>query len=185
MRKLIPFLVVWLAAGILIGGSIVRLSGRHFTVLLTEPEGWKLDTQSASQLAHFVIYPKGTTWRRAEAVIFGRFVPRGEEESAEDFVLDEEGRFQLDCPGLEIRKRKLDMESPYPILVNSFHCHGSRNELVAVVTVPSYFVVLLLGSSREETLEAYRPIFKEVVEGLRWLPRDEPPTIRLPQPPGR
>ncbi len=185
MRKLCLGLAVLLAAASLFGGNTVRLNGRYFTVLLTEPDGWMLDTRSAAQLAHFVIYPRGKTWRHADAVIFGRFVPREENETAEDFLRDEEDRFQLDCPGVEIRKRELDVESPYPLVVNSFHCHSSRSELVAVVTVPQSFVVFLLGANQEKTLDAHFAVFKEVVEGLRWLPRMDPPRIQLPQPPGQ
>ncbi len=183
MRKLTLCLALWLAAGIGFSGNTVRLNSRHFTVLLTEPDGWVLDTKSAAQIAHFVLHERGTPWRQAEAVVFGRFSPRGESETAETLILEDEGRFRLECPAADVRERDLELESPYPFTVKSFRCPGSRIELVAVATLPSSFTIFVLSSGRADLLESRLEAFKEILEGFRWLPREEPPRIRLPQPP--
>ncbi len=190
MRKLLAGLALCLAASWAFSGNSIRLNSRMFSILVTEPDGWALDLETASQIAHFALYEPGSSWRRGDPVIFGRFVPREGEEEVDEFVRDDEDRFRLQCPGVRVGRLEFDLQTPYSFTVRTYECPGASSEWVAIAPVPSSFAIFVFSARRAELLEARRGAFEEVLQGFRWLVRAEPrryPPEEIPSPgvPGR
>lgn len=159
-------------------GRIVRLQGRNFSLQLVEPEGWTLDTGSARQLANFILYPEGSDWRNAASLISVRLVSRGADQEVKDYVSKIGEEFQRYCPAGEHTGRDADLSSPFSLY--DFHCPSSRDEIIAVTSVPDYFVNISLSSQKPAVLEEAYPVLKTVLESFQWKQETKQPTIIAP-----
>jgi len=151
-----------------IGGRLLSLSGSTFSLEVLEPQGWTLATRAAPQIANFIFHPQGTDWRRAEAVVYVRIVPREESEKAEQFIESSGKRFKEGCVFG-------DREAKEPLLLGatSFHlvefrCPGIREEVVAVTAVSGAFVVFTLSVQPGGSIDTLRPVLKSILMSFRW-----------------
>lgn len=172
MRRIFTLAAILAATSTAFAGRTIRVSGPHFSFLVAEPADWTIDFQSAAQVAHFVVSPGGLDWRSSDVVIFGRFVPTGEEESLDDFVGEDEKRFREQCPTAQISGMDVDLRSPFEFHFVSYRCPGTRSDLVAVTQVPGYFAVFILSAQRGGGVRPEMAAFREVLESFQWLGKE-------------
>ena len=178
---MVTLLIMFCSVYPLDAGRTIRISSPQFAFLIDEPEGWMIDVQSAVQIANFVVHRQGTTWRNADVAVFGRFLPREGEETLEDFVKDDELRFQQNCPISAIKLLDLELREDrlHEFLVKAYDCPAAQSEVVAIAQVPSFFIIFSLSSQRgQEALERGMEAFRELVGSFRFLPRQ----VRRPRP---
>lgn len=158
--------------GTLQAGQTLRIFGNGFSFLVTEPEGWVIDVESAAQLANFVAHEKGKTWREAELVIFARFIDKAPQETLGNFVNLDVDRFEEACPFFEIRDLALQVSGAQKFQAREYTCPGYRSEVVAFTEVPGRFAVFVLSAKRREPLAAGLTPFQDLVSSFQWL--DDP-----------
>lgn len=151
-------------------GRIVNLNGRNFSFQVLEPAGWKLDTRSAPQLANFILYPEDVDWRRAEAVVYARLIPRSSSESEEEFLAENRERFEKGCPFADPE------QDDAPISVDRFSiqvydCPGVRKEIFAITSVPGFFAVFALSLQNGEAEANSLDAFQKIVASFKWFAR--------------
>ena len=88
MVKIAPTLLCLILVGQLEAAKTLKIYGRSFSALVTEPEGWTIDVRSAIQIANLVMHKKGTSWREAEVVVFVRFIERAADENVGNYKDD-------------------------------------------------------------------------------------------------
>lgn len=161
-------------------GRLVTLHGRNFSFQILEPSGWVLDTVGAPQIANFIFHPRDTNWRRAEAVILARFVPRKSDETLSEFVSTNREHFLESCPFGEedFETDIIKTENEFDIEV--YDCPGVRKEIAAISTQPGYYVVLTLSPQSREALDKYVEIFQKVVNSFTWENLSLPDVPLLP-----
>jgi hypothetical protein len=143
-----------------------------------EPEGWELATRAALQIADFILYPEGTDWRRADVVIYVRFVDHEEYENCNEFIESSREQFRAQCPlgDSEIATESLQRVSGF--LVEEFRCAGIREEIIAVTDVPDRFVVFSLTAQTGHSIDHSIPVLKEILRSFKWyeMAADQPPS---------
>ena len=151
------------------GDRLLRLSGSTFSLEVIEPEGWKLATRAALQIANFIFYPEGTDWRRADAVIYVRFVRREEAETREGFIEASEARFREECSLIDSEEETPPLRQEISaFLVEELRCRGIREEMIAVTEVPGFFVVFSLSSQTGTSIDQSIPVLKRILQSFSW-----------------
>lgn len=178
-----PWVVFFLGSLTVQGqGQDVRLYGKGFSFQVRQPQGWTLDTRSAPQLANFIFYPEGNDWRKAEAVVYVRFVPKEGSETLEEFVMTSDRDFKESCPfGDDPDEAPVPIPAVERFLTRVYNCPGTRSEVDAVTEVPRFFVVFVLSSDVSETSKAASvDAFSEIIRSFKWL---EIPSVERPSGP--
>ena len=174
-----------LASQWLVAGSTLRFSSPSFSFEIFQPVDWVIDTQSAAQIAHFVMHPKEANWRQSRAVVYGRFVARSSGETKEDFVREDEKKFGSQCVSGDIRTPTLGDELGSRYLLRAYDC-GSQHQLVAVARVPRYFAVFVLATQHPGDLKANLDPFRRMLYGFKWIEsKPDPPRPHEPIPDSR
>ena len=163
------------------GGRIVSLNGRNFSIQVLEPEGWKLDTRSAPQLANFIFHPDDVNWRRADAVIFARMIPRSSDDSEEEFVALNRTRFEEGCPFAEPEQADSRLLSVDRFTIQVYDCPGVRKEIVAITSVPGFFAVFALSLQNREAEGSSLRSFEKIVTSFRWSAKGSAGEVQPPQ----
>ena len=145
---------------------ILRLHGRGFSFEVVEPPGWLLDTRSAPQVANFIFYPEGGEWRGSDRVIFARFVPRRPEESTGEFLRTDRENFGKQCPLGNDGQAVSPGEAVSGFSLQRFDCPPSKPELVAVRSVPGFFVVFVLVAPEDDV--PARKAFDAILRSFKW-----------------
>lgn len=159
-------------------GRTVHLRGRNFSLQLVEPEGWTLDTTAASQLANFILYPHGEDWRSAPGLISVRLEPRRSNQTVEDYVKIISQAFEENCPFGEHAARESEVDARFNLF--DFRCPGRQEEIIAITSVPEFFVNISLSSQRPELLEEHYPVFQIVLESFEWQQELSQPALITP-----
>jgi hypothetical protein len=150
------------------GDRLLRLSGSTFSIELVEPLGWKLATRAAPQIANFIFHPEGTDWRRAEAVIFVRIVPRASSETVREFIEVSDKRFRERCPFEDGHDNPGALYEVPGFQIGEYRCPGIRDELLAVTEVPGSFVVFTLSTESEGMVDRSAPVLRKILTSFRW-----------------
>ena len=165
------------------GGRLVNLNGRNFSIQVLEPEGWKLDTRSAPQLANFIFYPEGVNWRDSDAIVFARLIPRSSEESVEEFSAQNRIRFEEGCPFAEPEQKESLPLSVDRFAIQVYDCPGVRKEIVAITSIPGFFAVFALSLQNLEVEAGALESFEKIVDSFRWFPKAKAEEIFRPAKP--
>ena len=172
---LLGFLVVFPYSGLMAEGSdrILHLYGRDFSFKVAEPAGWTLDTRSAPQLANFIFYPAGKNWRKADVLIFARFVPKQEPVTLEEFIRENEEQFEEECPFADPAEQGRTLKVRGGFQTRTFICPGFRSEMVAIGEVGKFFILFSLSSSDPDSLAKGIPALERIVRSFEWF--ENPP----------
>jgi hypothetical protein len=155
-------------------GRVLRLSGNGFVLQLVEPDGWRLATRAAPQIANFIFHPVGEEWRRSDRVIFVRLVPRAGVESLESFIESTRGNFRERCLGGSDNLDRPTVREVPGFIIEDFSCFGMREEVLAFRQVPGYFVVFTLAVNPGGSLEEAVPVLRQILISFRWMQQSEP-----------
>lgn len=170
MRNIALALLLAVPAGPLQAGRALKIYGNGFAFLVTEPEGWTIDVESAAQIANLVMYESGKTWREAEVVVFVRFVDRTRNETLEEFVKLDGSEFEQTCPFYEAEEIRLELQGqPQQFVTKAYHCPGYKEQVVAFTELPGRFGVFLLSAKKKEAVSAGLEPFKELLSSFQWL----------------
>ena len=160
-------------------GRTVHLRGRNFAIQLVEPEGWILDTTAAVQLANFILYPNGEDWRSAPSLISVRLEPRRSNQTVEDYVKIISQAFEENCPFGEYAARESDIDSRFKLF--DFNCPKRQQEILAITSVPEFFVNISLSSQRPEILKEHFSALQTVLESFEWQQDLTQPDLIIPK----
>lgn len=180
-KRIVVLLILLVGWGSLTGGNTIRIGGKGFTFSIIEPNGWKIDFGAASQIANFVMHPAGSSWRGSPVVAFGRFTPRGSQETLESFVEKDAEELQKTCPFYEIRDLDLELTGSRKFLVREHSCPSVRDEIVAVTRVPGFFVTFVLSSDQRDSLQSAVLPFREMLSSFEWVSQQVPAKPSQPQ----
>lgn len=162
-------LVVALSILPVLAGKIVHLTGNGFSLEISQPEGWILDTSSAPQIAAMVFYPEGTDWRRSDARIFVRFTPRPKDTNFEEFVEEDRGKFEEECPFADPEEDRFewqDVEDRFR--VSEYRCPGIRNAVVAFSETEQFVVIVELSAETGVALQRSISPLREILASFQW-----------------
>ena len=135
--------------------------------ILNEPTGWVLDTQTAQQHGlDAVLYPKGSSWKDAVAVMYALVIHKDEtKRTIEKVIADDIADFMKaskestvgDSPAVKTRGGK-------DAIVKVFYDAANKNyESVAFIDNDKVVVILTLSSRSKSEYEKSLPAFKELV----------------------
>lgn len=150
------------------GDRLLRLSGNTFSLEVMEPEGWELATRAAPQIANFIFHPEEADWRRADTLIFVRFVSREESEKREAFIESSRERFQGECAFVDGDVGTHSLREVSTFLVEEFLCPGTREEILAVTEVPKFFVVFSLSAQAGISVDPSKSVFEKILKSFIW-----------------
>lgn len=146
-------------------GTIIP--GRQVSFVLKEPAGWVLDTQAGrAEGVDAVLYPEGSSWKNAVAVMYARVVRKDETQDtvakvidndvAEFMKLSKESKVS-DASTLQTRDRK-------QAVVKMFYDAANKNhESVAFIDESKVVVILALSSRDKGEYEKALPAFQALV----------------------
>jgi hypothetical protein len=135
--------------------------------ILKEPDGWVLDTQAgATNGVEAVLYPKGSSWKNAVAVMYARVVHKDETQKTvekvasddiADFMKQSKESTVKDSPSLPTRDKK-------QAVVKVFYDAANKNyESVAFIDNDKVVVVIALSSRTKAEYDAALPAFQQLV----------------------
>lgn len=135
LRSVIKFLLLLTlinVPGVFAEGNdrILHLYGKDFSFKVAEPVGWKLDTRSAPQIANFIFHPVGQNWRRSNALIFARFIPKKGSMTLEDFLEENQTRFEEECPFADPETPESSIGLKGRFKTKTFTCPGFHRRLI-------------------------------------------------------
>ena len=172
MQKTVPLILFLLTlTNQLQAGRTLKIFGRSFSFVVTEPAGWMIDVHSAAQIANLVMCKKGEMWREADVVVFARFIEKGREETLADFVKLDGKQFRTNCPSSEMRNLSLNLAKQPPYLTKAYGCPGGKTEVVAFTELPEFFGVFVLSSRNDTMSREALPDFEQLLSSFRWLGR--------------
>jgi hypothetical protein len=180
-KRIVALSVLLIACGSLLGGNTLRIGGKGFAFSITEPDGWKIDFGTATQIANFVMHPAVSSWRKSSVVAFGRLTPRGSQETLESFLGRDAEEFQKACPFYEIQDMDLDLTGFREFLVREHSCPSVRDEIVAVTEVPGFFVTFVLSSDHRPSLDGAVLPFQEMLASFNWVSQPLPSKPTQPE----
>jgi len=135
--------------------------------ILKEPDGWVLDTQAgAANGVEAVVYPKGSSWKNAVAVMYARVVQKDETQKTVDKVVsDDIADFMkqskestvTDSPALPTRDKKQAVVKVF------FDAENKNYESVAFIDNAKVVVIIALSSRTKAEHDAALPSFRELV----------------------
>lgn len=160
-------------------GHILKIHGNGFSFLITEPDGWVIDVESAAQIANFVMHEQGTTWRQATVMVFGRLMEKEKNENLQSFMKLDVDQFEENCPGFEVKDVPLNIPSEPKFLAKAYNCPGARREVTAFAEVDNLFAVFILTAKKKELIDKSLPAFSQMLSSFRWLGRT---SWRTPRP---
>ena len=147
--------------------QIRRYRGNGFTFQLIEPQGWVIDPRFP-QIAQFVMYERGQSWRNADSVVYVSLVPRESDETLEDFVEDSVQNFKDSCPLFDVSELDLKLKGRHRFMSKAYECTGTRYELASVTAVDQFFVLFVLSARDPLWLEKGREPYKRVLSSFAW-----------------
>ena len=100
---------------------------------------------------------------------FGRFSPKGSQETLESFVEKDTEELQKTCPFYEIRNLDLKVKGLRKFLVREHSCPSVRDEIVAITEVPGFFVTFVLSSNHRDSLQSAVVPFREMLSSFDWV----------------
>ena len=164
------------------GGGIVY--GKDHAFLIEAPPGWVLDTQSAaSQGIHAVLYPKGSSWSEAPAVMYANMASKKKEG-----ITNVQQLIDLDLAKFKKKNPKIGMTERRPLKtadgktaqVRLFQGDqwGNR-EAVAYIDEPAFVAILVLSSRSQADFQESLPAFEKLVASYRFFTND----VRMPEKP--
>jgi len=142
-------------------------AGPHISFVLKEPAGWTMDTEVArSQDLQAVLYPEGSSWKDAVAVMYARVIYKDKtQDSIEKVISHDVDEFLKlskdstvsDSASLETRHKKRAVSKV-------FYDAANRNyESVAFIDEPKVVVIVALSSRNKSEYEKALPAFKALV----------------------
>ena len=150
--------------------SILRFTLGRYNLEIAQPQGWILDTRAAPQIAHFVIHPEGTNWRRADVVIYVRFQPGGPDETVQKLLQEDTERFEEDCPYADTPE-DVTLEGAAQFSIRRYFCPGVREEVLAITKLPDFFAAFLMSSQKEGAISNALPTFDAILTSFHWSER--------------
>ncbi len=141
--------------------------GRHFSFVLKEPNGWIMDSATAeAQGLQAVLYPHGSSWKNAVAVMYARVIYKDEDQSSIDKVISNDV-----ADFLKFNKESTVSDSP-PLatrhngktISKDFYDAANKNyETVTFIDESKVVVILALSSQQKAEYEKALPAFKALV----------------------
>lgn len=141
--------------------------GRHFSFALKEPDGWIMDSETAkSQGLQAVLYPIGSSWKNAVAVMYARVIYKDEDQSTVDKVISNDVADFLrlskestvsNSPPLETRDKRKGISKVF------YDAANKNYETVAFIDDSKVVVILALSSRQKAEYEKALPAFKALV----------------------
>lgn len=143
------------------------LLGRHYSFVLNEPSGWIMDVKTAkSQHMEAVLYPEGSSWKQAVAVMYARVIYKDKTQNTvesvisndiADFLKLSKASSVSDSPSLTTRDKKA-------AIIKAFYDGANKNyESVAFIDESKIVVILALSSRDKGRYEKSLPAFKALV----------------------
>ena len=173
MEKIAPILLCLILVGQLEAAKTLRIYGRNFSALVTEPKDWTIDVRSAIQIANLVMHKKGTPWREAEIVVFARFIERAADENVTDLSKSYLDQFTDRCPLRKIGDLPLKLTGKQKFLTKTYDCPGGRSEVVAFTKFPGFFGVFILSAREKGAIPSALEPFQELLSSFRWLGKQD------------
>lgn len=146
------------------GGGIV--SGNGIGVAITAPSGWIFDSQSGvAQGLRGVLYPAGSSWGEATAVMYVNFADLAPEESLAAFIGADTARFKERSANLQVESApSLPIRGSQSTEVRYFTDHaGQTYEAVAYLNQKTKVVIFALSCLSQESFQQALPAFKTLV----------------------
>lgn len=159
-------------------GRLLELHGRGFSFSVLEPEGWELAPRAAPQIATFIFQRKGSNWRRADSVIYVRFVPREADQTVEEFMALNRAQFLEECPFAEDQRSEAPLDAVEGFMTAEFSCSGVREEIVAARASSRLFLVFVLSSRSPSALRVDAPVLRSILSSFKW--KEQAPPQRFP-----
>ena len=158
------------------GRRTLKIRGHDFSFLVTEPQGWLIDVESAVQVANFVMYPEGTRWREAKVMAFSRFFRRNGDENLKQFLHSQLAEQVVRCPALKIKSLNLNLKAAsHPkIIAKSCTCPGKKREVIALTETSDYFAIFVLSARDHQAVSNALPSFQELLSSFQWLGNSSP-----------
>jgi len=146
-------------------GSI--FGGRSFSFVLKEPNGWTMDIETArSQGLQVVLYPDGSSWNNAAAVMYARVIDKDEDQSTIDKVISNDVADFMklskestvsDSPPLETRDKSKSISKVF------YDAANKNYETVTFIDGSKVVVILALSSRQKTEYDKALPAFKALV----------------------
>lgn len=145
------------------GGGIVYGSG--IGILVSAPEGWMFDNESGvPQGLDAVMYPKGSTWRNAEVMIYVN-TSKGGGESLDSFIAGEMESFKKISPEIKAEKAEpITLKDGVTADVRFFTGDKWGNfECIAYVTKSESVAIFVISSKNRDGLTKNIDVFRSMV----------------------
>lgn len=141
--------------------------GRYFSFVLKQPKGWSMDSEAARpQGLQVVLYPDGSSWKNATAVMYARVIYKDEDQSSIDKVISNDVADFLklskestvsDSPPLETRDKRKSISKVF------YDAANKNYETVTFIDDFKVVVILALSSRQKTEYDKALPAFKALV----------------------
>lgn len=141
--------------------------GRQF--LIRAPQGWALDKESDANGLPVVFYPVGSSWGRADAVMFANGLEKAGSgaKTLSEFIDGDKAEAARRDEGLVNRERPILFTGDRkPATVVEYES-ASRHEWIAYLEEKQSFVTLVASAHSGVALALIQPVFAQLVASYR------------------
>lgn len=148
-----------------VAGEIIFRKDIKF--VLKEPDGWVLDSKGGiSQGIDAALYPKGSSWKNAVAVMYARVIHKDEtQKTVEDVISNDIADFtKLSKDSTVVDSASLPTRDKKQAVVKVFYDAANKNyESVAFIDNAKVVVIIALSSRSKAEYEKALPSFRDLV----------------------
>jgi hypothetical protein len=150
--------------------------GENHAFWVSAPDGWILDNESGSrQGLYAVFYPKGTSWKSSNAVMYVNTSARKDKDRLEDFIAGDVEHFK------DNGSRSIKITNADPIKTKDNKLaqvklfsgdQWNNNEVAAYIQENKIFVMIVLTSRTESDFHNSFEAFQALVRSYQFLTED-------------
>jgi len=159
--------------------GVAMLFGQHYFFGLEAPDGWVLDnTSGAAQGLDAVFYPKGSSWKAFDPVIYPQ-VWQKEGSTLASVIQQDIANYRQHSPSVEVEERPV-VKTAVGATASLRHFRGSQNktfEAIAYFDEPNVVVMIVLSAKSKASFESAQPAFRQLLDSYKFVGEFE----RLPE----
>lgn len=171
--------IAWVVFGWILLSASVQADIQRFTVVgngvifaLSEPTGWKMDTDSAkNNNLPVVYYPTGKTWSNAPTVMYVNSSINECGTSFEKFINNDIAQFKSNNPKIVIKEGEVMTVDGKKVIIKFFSDdqYGNSEAVAYLDNTDGVFITITLTSRIRSLFEDALPVFNALVASFQFI----------------
>jgi hypothetical protein len=142
--------------------------GKNHAASFQAPSGWVLDNASGvNQGVHAAIYPKGSNWHDAPAIMYANCAEKDKKDDLASFIAGDVESFKQNDSGLTVKDVSKEFHAGNHSVAKYFD--GNSKEAVTYVDEDSVICMLVLSAKSQQDYIKAVPAYNEFLSSYKFL----------------